>query len=259
MWLLMSRRWTHPLPINVYVVEHEHGLVLFDSGQDRRSVTDADYFPRGLAGLVYRRLATFQIGEEQTVPELLRAAGHDPSRVTHVVVSHLHQDHIGGLSEFPRAKVLLSPDEWSAHRRSGAEFAGYLTEHIDLPGVQWQFVEFEPTREAAIAEVFEEAYDLFSDGSMLILPTPGHTPGSLSLLVRRPGRTPLLFVGDLTYDAHHFDVGHIPGIGSSRLLRASTRRVQMLQERLHGLLVLAAHDPGAAPAMRAARDEGSVR
>ena len=44
-WLLASRRWTGPRPINAYVIEHRDGLVLFDTGQDRASVTDPGYFP----------------------------------------------------------------------------------------------------------------------------------------------------------------------------------------------------------------------
>ena len=50
-WLLTSRHWTDPAPINVYVIEHRDGLVVFDTGQDRASVTDRDYFPGGLTGV----------------------------------------------------------------------------------------------------------------------------------------------------------------------------------------------------------------
>ena len=50
-WLLTSRRWTPPRPINVYVIEHSSGLILFDTGQDRASVTDDAYFPGGVTGL----------------------------------------------------------------------------------------------------------------------------------------------------------------------------------------------------------------
>src|SRR3954468_22825316 len=62
LWLFTSRRWTAPRPINVYVVEHREGVVLFDTGQDRASVTDPRYFPGGLNGLVYSRIARFDIG-----------------------------------------------------------------------------------------------------------------------------------------------------------------------------------------------------
>jgi N-acyl homoserine lactone hydrolase len=48
LWVLTSRQWTAPLPINVYVIEHRDGLVLFDTGQDLASITDPGYFPSGL-------------------------------------------------------------------------------------------------------------------------------------------------------------------------------------------------------------------
>ena len=51
-WLLASRKWTPPLPINAYVIEHPKGLVLFDTGQDRASVTDELYFPGGFIGFL---------------------------------------------------------------------------------------------------------------------------------------------------------------------------------------------------------------
>src|ERR1700710_2165596 len=66
-WLMTSRRWTKPLPINVYVIEHDAGIVLFDTGQDRRSVTAPDYFPRGFVGWAYSRLARFSIAPQDTL------------------------------------------------------------------------------------------------------------------------------------------------------------------------------------------------
>lgn len=93
-WLMTSRRWTEPLPINVYVIEHRDGLVLFDAGQDRASVLDPSYFPKALRG-IYGRLARFAIGEDETLPELMEHAGYSIRDVRKVVISHLHQDHIG--------------------------------------------------------------------------------------------------------------------------------------------------------------------
>ena len=100
-WLNTSRRWTAPRPINVYVIEHEKGLVLFDTGQDRRSVTDPDYFPGGPVGYNYRRLATFDIPEGATLTEQLSADGYDIADVRVAILSHLHQDHIGACASCP--------------------------------------------------------------------------------------------------------------------------------------------------------------
>jgi len=80
-WLLTSRRWTAPRPINVYVIEHARGLVLFDTGQDRASVTDPRYFPAGLPGFLYARLARFAIGPDQTLTQQLRRIGYDAADV----------------------------------------------------------------------------------------------------------------------------------------------------------------------------------
>ena len=66
-WLLASRHWTGPRPINAYVIEHRDGLVLFDAGQDRASVTDPGYLPRDMTGVLYGRLARFAIGPAETL------------------------------------------------------------------------------------------------------------------------------------------------------------------------------------------------
>jgi N-acyl homoserine lactone hydrolase len=68
----------------------------------------------------------------------------------------------------------------------------------------------------------------------------------MSMLVRRPGRPPLIMVGDLTYDVHLLQTGHVPGVGSRRRLRETTAMVNTMRQRHPGLVILPAHDPGAA-------------
>jgi len=244
-WLMTSRKWTDPRPINVYVIEHRDGLVLFDTGQDRASVTDPGYFPRsGLTGLIYRRLARFHIDPDQTLTARLAAIGHDIADVQTAVLSHLHQDHIGGLPELGHADLVLDQREWQSLRQPRPEMRGLLSKHIDLPGLRWRPVTPEPTDYPDLAP-FTAAHDLFGDGSLVLLPTPGHTPGSLSMLVRQAGATPLLMVGDLTYDAYLMQDGLVPGLGDRALVRRSSRAVNTLRGRYPDLVILPAHDPAA--------------
>jgi len=245
LWLLTSRTWTRPRPINAYVIEHRDGLVLFDTGQDRASVTEAGYFPGGATGFLYGRLARFDISAEQTLTAGLDQLGYAISDVKTVVISHLHQDHIGGLAELSHADIIVSQAEWGTLSSPLPELRGLMRRHIDLPGLRWRRVTPEPTEDSGLAP-FRSGHDLFGDGSLVVLPTPGHTPGSVSLLVRRPGQPTLMMVGDVSYDAHVLKAGHVPGVGNRRHLREATAMVNEMRQRYPGLAILPAHDPGAA-------------
>jgi N-acyl homoserine lactone hydrolase len=244
-WLLTSQQWTPPRPMNVYVIEHARGLILFDTGQDRASVTDSAYFPSGLTGYLYDRLARFDIGENDTLTAQLATLGYSPADVSTAILSHLHQDHIGGLAELTGSDLLVSAAEWAELAKPAPELRGFLRNHIQLPGLTWHQVSPEPTKDPALAP-FTESLDVMGDGSLVLLPTPGHTAGSMSLLVRRAGRPPLLLAGDLTYGAEILQRGQLPGVGNRRRLADSSHKVLALAQQQPGLVVLPAHDPTAA-------------
>src|SRR6266496_4130447 len=111
----------------------------------RASVTDDSYFPGGFAGLVYERLARFQIGEDETLDAQLATLGYSAGDVDTAILSHLHQDHIGGLRELKGADLLVSATEWDELSRFAPQPRGYLREHITVPGLTWQQIRFEPS------------------------------------------------------------------------------------------------------------------
>ena len=152
---------------------------------------------------------------------------------------------IGGLRELTGSELLVSAAEWAELAKPAPEPRGFLRSHIQLPGLAWHQISLEPTSDPALAP-FTEALDVMGDGSLVLLPTPGHTAGSMSLLVRRAGRPPLLLAGDLTYGADILQRGQLPGVGSRRGLAASSHKVLALAEQQPGLVVLPAHDPTAA-------------
>ena len=245
-WIFFGRRWVR-LPINVYVIDHADGLVLFDTGQDRAVVTDPDYYPDRITAFFYRHIfRNIRIGPEDTLPVQLERAGYSATQVDKAVISHLHSDHVGGIADIPQAE-LYAGEEGFAYLRGPdhPERATVYRDRIELPAARWHSIPFEPTDDPSLAP-FTEAFDLMGDASMIVLPTPGHLPGSVSMLVRRTAAPPLLLVGDLTYDDQLLERDQVPAVcDDPGQLLATYAQVRALKDHTPDLLILAAHDPRA--------------
>ncbi len=142
----------------------------------------------------------------------------------------------------------MAEAEWAQLAGPHPERDFILREHIELSGARWRPITFEPSDDPVLAS-FDGAHDVAGDGSMVLLPTPGHTPGSLSMLLRSPGRPPLLLVGDLTYDVDLLLRDQVPGTGDPAQLRDSFRRVRALRDQLPDLVILPSHDERANEAL----------
>ncbi|WP_168929553.1 MBL fold metallo-hydrolase [Nocardioides sp. GY 10127] len=255
-WTATSRRWSAWLPVNVVLVVHEEGVLLFDTGQSPRSLAEPDYYPGrrtgGLLGAVvgwaFRRQAQFEVPPTDTLVSRLAEVGLSPADVDTVVLSHLHQDHAGNLDVVPGARVLLAPEELALLSEPHPELHGVLPGAVvphdaDLQPLSWSALP-SPLGPGGPGEdpAFTAGHDLYGDGTLVALPTPGHSPGSVSLLVRRPDGPPLLLVGDLTYDCDRLERGALPGTGDAATQEASSRAVLRLRESEPGLVVVPAHD-----------------
>ena len=249
-WILVSRSWIK-VPINAFVLEHRDGLVLFDTGLDPAIGSDPDYINSALGRFLLHKIFRLHIAPEDALNKKLEALGFAASDVRKAVISHLHFDHIGGIGHIPQAELLVSKDEWLQLSGPHPERDWVLREYIELPGAKWHQIEFAPTKDPLFA-LFGGSYDVMGDGSMTLLPTPGHTPGSMSMLVRSQGLPPILLVGDLTYELDLLMNDQVPGIGDATALRSSFAKVRALKEQLPDLVLLPAHDPKATDALKQA-------
>ena len=249
-WVLTSRSWVKA-PITAFVIEHRDGLVLFDTGLDPALVSDPDYISSPIGRFLLKKIFRIHIGPEDALDKQLEAIKLAAADVSKVIVSHLHFDHIGGIAHVPQAELLVSEDEWQQLADPHPERDWILREHIDLPGANWQSVEFAPTSDPLLAP-FGVCHDCMSDGSMILLPTPGHTPGSMSMLIRSSVLPPLLLVGDLTYELEPLQNDQVPGIGDAVQLKASFMKVRELKNALPNLVILPSHDPFAAETLATA-------
>jgi N-acyl homoserine lactone hydrolase len=239
LWVLFSRSWVE-MPINVFVLEHPDGLVLFDAGLDTAVLTNPKYVDSAIGRFFMHRLFRLRMQPDETLTNKLCSLGLDIADVRKVVVSHLHFDHAGGIAEVPQAELLVSRDEWAQLAGPHPERDFIFREHIERPGAKWRVVDFEPTDHPLFAP-FGGSYDVMKDESIILLPTPGHTRGSLSALVRFRGQAPVLLVGDLAYQTDMLMKDRVPGTGEKEELLASYAKVRGLKEQLSDLVILPAH------------------
>jgi N-acyl homoserine lactone hydrolase len=130
---------------------------------------------------------TIELTPEDLIEARLAEHGIEPAAVTHVVNSHLHFDHCGRNGPLHHATTLIQGAEWDAARRPGrSTYVGVPIDEIA----------------AADIELLDGAHDVFGDGTVVCLPTPGHTAGHQSLLVRagtEATAAAALLVGDACY------------------------------------------------------------
>jgi len=169
------------MPCPSYLIEHSRGLVLFDTGVSPKGLSDPEqYFPDLVARF------GFDCRPELGLDAQLAALGYVPGDIKYVVPSHLHFDHAGGLYLFPHATFLIGAGEMEfAYRPDEATRTYFLLDDL------------QPTRAFRWIETDGDV-DLFGDGSVLVVHSPGHTPGSVALFVRLPNRN-LILTGDVCH------------------------------------------------------------
>ncbi len=255
-WALTSRSWIE-LPINVFVIKHRDGLVLFDTGLDPAIASDPNYVDSAIGRFFMRRVFRLTIGPDDTVAKNLNRLNLRAEDVNTVVVSHLHFDHIGGIADVPQAELLVSRDEWQQLSEPHPDRDYFFRDHIQLPGAKWRPIDFTATKDPLLAP-FGGCYDVMGDGTLMLLPTPGHTAGSLSMLVRDDDRPPLLLIGDLSYSVELLMRDQLPGIYADKSeLLASFAKVRHLKTQLSDLVILGSHDPATAGLLQNAFDKQS--
>jgi len=154
------------VPVPAYLIDHPKGTLLFDTGMH----PDCQRDPAARVGPALAQLFRFDFRKGEDIGARLEAIGRDPQRIDLIVNSHLHFDHVGGNACIPNATVMVQRDEWQAGLEPESAMAqGFNPRDYDL-GHPVKLVDGE--------------HDLFGDGRVVLLPTPGHTPGHQSLKLR---------------------------------------------------------------------------
>jgi glyoxylase-like metal-dependent hydrolase (beta-lactamase superfamily II) len=220
-----GKRWTVPVP--AFLVVHQAGRLLFDTGVHRATITD----PVGRLGKERAQRIGVRSQPGDDVVSQLALLGLRPDDVAYVANSHFHFDHCGGNEFFPRSTFLVQRRELEAARDPAV-----LAEKRYTPNA--------PDFDHPLAyQPVDGEHDVFGDGTVVLIPTHGHTPGHQSLRVRAGRRTDLVLAADACYTRENMDRDLLPGVlWDSDEMARSLARLRELRDR-EGATVIFGHDP----------------
>jgi N-acyl homoserine lactone hydrolase len=171
------------LVYSCYLIKHGDDYLLWDTGH---------------------AMTTPNVAPKVSLVDQLAKAGLKPEQIRYVGISHYHGDHVGQVASFPKSTLLIGKGDWDVltspkppENAATAPFAGWITGDNKVEPVPLD-------------------KDVFGDGSVIMLYTPGHTPGHHSLLVKLPQMGAVLISGDLMHSRENYDTNGVPSINTDR-------------------------------------------
>jgi N-acyl homoserine lactone hydrolase len=171
------------LVFSCYLIKHGDDYMVWDSGQP---------------------MTAGPVAPKTSLPDLLGQLELKPEQIKFVGISHYHGDHIGQVASLPKSTLLIGKGDWDALTdpkmsavANPANFANWISgggKVEPLPGDK----------------------DVFGDGTVVMLNTPGHTPGHHSLLVRLKGMGPVLLTGDVAHFRENLESNGVPNFNTER-------------------------------------------
>ena len=199
------------LVFSCYLIKHGNDYMIWDPG-----------FGKG-AGAV---------APKETIPEFLAKLELKPDNIKYVAISHYHGDHVGQVDLFPKSTLLIGKGDWDElsdpakanPRANPATFAPWI-------------------KGGSKVEPVSGDKDVFDDGTVVMLNTPGHTPGHHVLLVNLKETGPVILSGDMAHFRENYDLNGVPSFNSDRSQSiASVERVKQLAKNLKATVIIQ-HDP----------------
>ncbi|CAH0118124.1 N-acyl homoserine lactonase AttM [Paenibacillus sp. CECT 9249] len=231
------------------LIEHpEYGLILFDTGYSTRYYDSTSKLPYSLM-----RLATpARIAPEDNAVSQLRKLGIHPEDIKTVILSHLHADHAGGIHDFPHSRIYVDRQEWEFGQQSKFKLLtnGYLKDlyrRIDRSALR--LLDFDG--DGVPYGPFPKSIDLFRDGSMVLVPLPGHSIGQFGMIVNVSNEEKYFLMADAAYFRRNYREGK-GGSFIGRIAHYDVRRYEGWFSMLHALeqanpnmALIPSHDPEA--------------
>lgn len=220
------------------LVQHPQGNLLFDTGLgnnvDEQFRESMPFWLKPF--MAYQKLGSAQIQLAEVVKE-------NPIRI--IVLSHLHWDHASGVKDFPDAAVWTTRKEYDWAMGPDAPEGRYIQSQFSGIKVKWRFIQFEQVP----YENFEQSLDVYRDGSVVLVPLPGHAPGAIGMFVNLRSGKRLFATGDTTWTlegfqvpVHKFWISSLLVDHDKRETEQAILKVRRLMQAYPQMLVVPTHD-----------------
>jgi N-acyl homoserine lactone hydrolase len=215
-------------PVSFYVIKHPKGNIIFDTGNNDKTITDAE----GWWGPLAKGFG-LKMTQDDAIPAQLAKIDLKISDIKYVAVGHLHLDHGGNVSQFPNATLLAQDDELKAAWWPDIGYSVYY-----IPG------DFADTKKMNVVRL-DGDLDLFGDGTFRLFRAPGHTPGSQFAVVRLKKTGSVILTSDTVYLKENLDknlIPPIPGTWSPTGAYHGYQRIRLIRDT-ENAQIFYGHDP----------------
>jgi N-acyl homoserine lactone hydrolase len=233
--LFMPGEFSGPLPIHLWVVEHDGRRILVDTGETA-AARDIPF-------------ARFRVGADDELPAALATIGLTVGDIDEVVLTHMHGDHVDGAVHLQRP-VLVHDAELAYARSTVSRFLQRVLRQPLPDGVEYQPVKLDGGPFGA----FEASRPLTGDGRVVAVATPGHTPGHISVICIDDEGRHVLLAGDATDTLEQLHARRHDAVGPKPAISVATIDRILAHAREHPTVYLPSHDPESAARLR----EGST-
>ncbi|MGE6605762.1 AttM family quorum-quenching N-acyl homoserine lactonase [Halomonas sp. NPDC076908] len=221
----------YEIPVPFFLITHPEGHTIIDGGNAVEVATD----PVGHWGGITDVYWPVMEESEGCVAQLERM-GIKPEDIRYVVQSHLHLDHTGAVGRFPNATHIVQREEYEyAFTPDWFAAGGYIRKDFDKPGLKWQYLN----------GTEDDHYDIYGDGTLITVFSPGHAPGHMSFNVNLPNSGSMILTIDAAYTTDHWEEKALPGFLASTVDAVrSVQKLRALADKTKAIVVTG-HDPDA--------------
>ena len=176
-------------------VKHPRGNLLFDTG------LGANINRQFSEGMPFWQ-KPFMAYKNHHAARTLLADEFKNNPLSKIILSHLHWDHASGIKDFPDVEVWTTQQEYKSATDQNAPAGVYIPSQYSGAATNWRFIQFNPVA----YENFEQSLDVYRDGSVVLVPLPGHAAGAIGMFVNLQSGKRFFFSGDTTWALEGFQI-----------------------------------------------------